>query len=113
MIVKDVLQKIYGVSTYENVNPLVTSVGTTITQIASANPGRLSIYIQNLGSYSLYISRDNQTSSSHGILLSPNGGDASYNFRDDLESQTREFYAISVGGSNDIYIEENIIAPNA
>lgn len=102
----EAVDSLYGTKVFPNVNPLVSSVGTSAVKIADNNNNRFSLLIVNLSANNIYIGLDNSVSSSKGIQLNANGGNVALKFRDDLNMVGWEFWAVAAGpGSNILVIE--------
>lgn len=106
MTTLEVISKLYGINTFDLENPIVSIIGTTPVQVLPANPGRLSLFFQNLSVNAIYVSTSPQVSSSNGILVSASGGSISFDFRDDLILPTRQLWAVASGVSSNIYVSE-------
>jgi hypothetical protein len=104
----DLLFEKFKVNTRPNVNPLVSSVGTTPTKVLDNNPDRLAWFIVNLSSNVVYLHFDNSVSSSKGIAVSPNGGFASMVYDEDFHAVGWEIWAKATGEDSSIYVVEII-----
>jgi len=104
----DLLQNLYGVTTFPQINKMVSQVGTTVVQIMSSNPNRVSFLVVNLSANNLFISPVPDVSATKGIYIAPNGGSITMQFDIDFELVSQPFYAIAGGVTSDVYILENI-----
>lgn len=107
-ILSDAIQKLYGFRTRSNINPEVSTVGTTAVLIAKNNPDRVGLTIINLSVNNMYISPVSGVSSTKGIEVPSNGGSVSMNFRDDGELPGFNFYAVASAAGSGIYVLETI-----
>lgn len=105
MTVVDIIEKLYGVKTYEVDNPLTTSVLTTATQILHSDPGGLQITVVNLGTNDLYLWTDNGVSASKGIQLQANGGSYEIDFTRFMTLPAREWWAIAPAGTTTVSVK--------
>jgi len=94
MTTKELIDKKFGIRTDVVVNPLVSSVGTSVTRLLGNNPNRVAWRIVNLSSNNLYILNDEEVSSSRGIMLYPNGGTASMVWDKDFNTVCWEVYGV-------------------
>lgn len=90
------------------VNEQVSSVqvGTTATVVLAGNGDRVVLGFINPSANNVFIWLDSTVSSTNGILLSANGGSATFTVRDDFSLPARAWYAIAIGGSVNISIIE-------
>jgi hypothetical protein len=106
---QNLLERIYGLKTFYKINAKADSIGTSVTTILSANPNRVSFLVVNLSTANLFMSPDNDVSSSKGIFVAPNGGSVILQWDVDFELVSQTWYAVASASSSDIYILENII----
>ncbi|MDZ7380065.1 MAG: hypothetical protein ONB06_12060 [candidate division KSB1 bacterium] len=100
------LERKLGVRTRFIVNPVTDTVGTTVTQIALANPDRLALLIVNLSPYTVYVGFDRQVSETRGIMLGSGGSSVGFYVDEDLELVCGEVFAVSPDGEASIYMLE-------
>lgn len=105
MTTLDIIQKLYGVQTYEVDNPLTTAVLTTPTQILPNDPGGLQITIVNLGTNDLFLWTDPSVSATKGIQLQANGGSYEIDFTRFMTLPAREWWAIGSGGTTTVSVK--------
>jgi hypothetical protein len=107
MPLADLLLRQFGVKTEPVENPLgVTSIGTTAERILSNNPNRLAWIVINLSANIVYLALKSDVSSSKGIRLNANGGEASMIWSEDFQAVSYEVYAVASGASSAIYVLE-------
>lgn len=104
----DLLQNLYGVKTFPQINKTVSQVGVAAIQIMSANPNRVSFLVVNLSANNLYISPLNDVASTKGIYVAPSGGSITVQWDRDFELVSMPFFAIASGAASDVFILENI-----
>lgn len=104
----ELIFKEFGVKTIPRINPLVSSVGTSVVKVLNNNPDRIAFLIFNLGDYSLYIAPDNKVSASYGILVSSSGGFLNMIYKEDFELLGHNFYGVSPSGITAIHVLELI-----
>jgi hypothetical protein len=104
----DLLQNLYGVKSFPQVNKKVNQVGVSAIEIMSSNPNRVSFLVVNLSANNLFISPENDVSSTKGIYIAPNGGSITVQWDRDFELVSQPFYAIAGGAASDVFILENI-----
>lgn len=104
----DLLQNLYGVKSFPQINKLVSQVQNTVTQILSSNPNRVSFLVVNLSVNNVYISPQNDVSSTKGIYIAPSGGAISLQWDKDFELVSQPFFAIAGAINSDVFILENI-----
>jgi hypothetical protein len=104
----DLLQNLYGVTSFPQINKKVNQVGVSVVEIMSSNPNRVSFLVVNLSANNLFISPENDVSSTKGIYIAPNGGSITVQWDRDFELVSQPFYAIAGGAASDVFILENI-----
>lgn len=109
MTTLDIINKLYGVSTYEENNPLNTSVQTHPTQILANNPGALQLTIINTGASDLMLWNDETVSSTNGILIAANGGSYEIDFTRFMLMPTYSWWAVGVGGTTTVSAKRQAI----
>jgi hypothetical protein len=105
----DYLRAKFGAAVTYSVNPVVSSVGTTATEIARHNPRRLGLTLINLSSNTLYVAPDNNVSATRSILLPSNGGGLSLSADDDFVLPMVNWFAVASGASSAIYVIEVVL----
>jgi len=106
----DLIRKRFGIKTGLRINPLVSSVGTSVTKILDDNPNRVAWRVVNLSSNILYVLHDEEVSSSRGIRLVANGGTAGEVFDEDFNVTGFALYAVASGASSAIMVYEIVIS---
>ncbi len=110
MTTKDIIEKMYGVSTYETTEAMNATIQTTPTQILANDPGALQMTLINLGANDLYLWRDESVSASKGILIASNGGAYEINFTTHLRMPTFSWWAVAPAGvTNVAVLRESIL----
>ena len=104
MSLASVLQTLFGVRTRAEINPLVSSIGTSAVQVLPNDPDRLAYSVVNLSSNIIYVGLDSSVSSSRGIRLDANGGECSMLFDEDFQTTGYELWAVSAGAASAIYV---------
>lgn len=97
-------EELGGPCTEVESNPL--AVTTAGIQAAIGNGDRVGLFIMNLGTNPVFVGLNRGVSASNGILLPPSGGFVSQSVRDDFTLPSREWSAISTGGSSQLYVLE-------
>lgn len=105
----DMLVNLFGIGTYERVNPVTDASAAAAAVVAHANPMRAMLLIVNLSANNVYIAPDNQVAADHGIYIAPNGGSVLLQWDRDFELCAREWWIISPAGASDIFVIENIL----
>jgi len=100
--------KQFGFRTTVVVNPLVSSVGTSVVKVLSQNPDRIEWLIMNLSANTVYLAYGPDVSSSKGMVLAANGGSAVSKVTEDGEAVAYEVWAIASGLSSSIYVVEYV-----
>lgn len=85
--------------------PTATTTGVVAAQ---GNGERVGLTIMNLSANSVYIGLAGVVTSSTGIFLPGNGGFLTVNVRDDFTLPSRQWTALSVGGTAQLYVLEII-----
>jgi hypothetical protein len=104
----DLLQNLYGVKSFSQINKATSLVQDTVTSIMSANPNRLSFLVVNTSTANIYLSSQNDVSSTKGIYLAPLGGSIIIQWDRDFELVASQWFAIASNADSEIYILENI-----
>jgi hypothetical protein len=71
------------------------TVGTTVDILVPSNPNRISLLLINNSASPVYWGFKTDVSSSNGGILSANGGNISWNWRDEGEFVIHEVYAVA------------------
>lgn len=103
------IDRLFGVRVETRDNPLVAQAATTVTQILRANPSRVALSVVNLGSNSVFLWSDALVSSTRGIRLTPNGGEATVLYDEDFTRVGYEWNVIASGGASEIAVQEVLI----
>lgn len=104
----EMIEQLYGVKSHYKRSSAGSTVGVTVVEILKNNPNRLSFIIVNLSGNALYISPNNDVSSSDGIYIAPNGGRAILQWDVDFELVSQAWFAIASGAASNYYLLENI-----
>lgn len=83
------------VPTFSRRNPLVSTVGTTSTQVFDAYPDRIMWLAVNLSANAGHIGFDEEVSSSRGIPVAANGGSITLLYREDGDLVTLPVFAVN------------------
>jgi len=111
MTTKDIIDKLYGVTTYQNDEPLNSTILSTPTQIVSNDPGALQLTIINLGANDMYLWIDESVSSTRGILIASNGGSYEIDFTSHMRLPTNSWWAIAPAGNTNVAVlRESILS---
>jgi len=100
----DLIAKELKAETAHEVNPLVSSVGTTVTQILREDPSRLMYVIVNLGAYDMFIAYDRQVSSTRGIKVAAGGGTFISWWKEDGRLVCLPVFGVAPGGTTAIFV---------
>lgn len=95
MTVRDLFEKEYGVLTGKV--EISTTVGATVKQLLSPDPGRLNYTLVNLGATALYVCFTPDPSANKGIYVAVNGGYITLDWKDDGLLVTYPLYGYSSG----------------
>jgi len=106
MTLREVIDKQFGVKTGVKVNPLVTQVETTVTQLLKPNPNRLAWTLINLGANQVYVAFSNDVSSSKGVYVSATGGVFGLLFSEDFDLCAYPVWAIADTAAAACYLVE-------
>jgi hypothetical protein len=82
------------------------TVGTAVSTVIEGDADRLGLLLLNLSSNTIYVSIDNNVSSTNGIRLGANGGSVALNVTDDGMIQTRTWYGLATGAGSAMYVLE-------
>ena len=105
----DYLRAKFGAEVTYNINPVVSSVGTTATEVARHNPRRMGLTIVNLSSNILYVAPDNNVSATRSVLLPSNGGGLSLSADDDFILPMVNWFAVASGASSAVFVVEVVL----
>lgn len=100
MNTQDVIDKLYGVRTYENQEALNTAIGDIPAAIVSNDPGALQLTIVNLGNSDMYLWIDESVSTSKGILIAANGGAYEIDITRQMLLPTKSWFAVCASGNS-------------
>lgn len=109
MQLADLIRKQFGVETYVRVNRLVTELETTVLLVVPNDPNRVSLFLVNLSTYTMYFAWDNAPSSARGVRVAPNGGTLRLVWDEDFDITGWEIWGIAAGASADIFTVEILI----
>ncbi len=111
MTTKDIIDKLYGVTTYQNNEPLNSIVQTFPTQIISNDPGALQLTIINLGTNDMYLWTDESVSETKGILIAASGGAYEIDFTTHMRLPTNSWWGVAPAGSTNVSVlRESILS---
>jgi len=110
MITQELIERLYGVSTYTRDGGLTTSVGVAPVRIVKAHPGRVSLHIVNNSAGWINVFSRNNVSATRGYRLAPSGGSLIIEFQNDFSTVTSEYWAIAQNAGSAISIIEILIA---
>ena len=82
----------------------VVSVGTTQGQVLGNDPERVTVLLINLSSNTIFVGFNEQVGSGNGIILTPSGGNVSYNVEDDFLIPTLQVNAVADGANSALYV---------
>jgi len=102
----DLLRERFGVETYPRINPVTSTVGTSVELVAGANPNRLALVMVNLSVNEIFVLPDRAVSSSRAIRLGPTGGFLSIVWDEDFHVVAWDWYAIATGVASPIMVLE-------
>jgi len=85
------VEKFKGVTSTDET---AVTVGTTVTEVAPADPERVMVMLINLATATMHVAPTNQVSATRGIALGPAGGALISMVGDDGELTTRAWFAI-------------------
>lgn len=106
MTARDVIDKLYGIKTYDQDDPLgVTTVNATSTRLVENNPNALQLTIINTGTNDINVWTDSTVSSTKGIRIAANGGSYEIDFTRFGNFPTREWWGIGIGGTSTVSIK--------
>lgn len=80
------------------------AVGVASTQVLGNDPERVSVVLVNLSANVIFIGFDAGVSATRGIRLTANGGQVSYNAREDYTLPIREVHALATAAASDLYV---------
>lgn len=96
----------YGAKVTNAKEGLETSVGTTAVQLFRKNPNRVGFIVINLSTNTLYLGFGPNTTATRGIVLDPNGGQASSWIDEDAHLTQKEWWIIASGAGSALYAFE-------
>lgn len=99
----DLIERLYGVHSTFELDPMVASVGVAVVRVLSNDPRRVAFTIVNLSAVAIYVKPKGDVSATSGIRLAPNGGTLVIGFRDDLHLPGLEWYAIADAAASSIF----------
>lgn len=103
MNTQDLLNKLYGVNTFDADDQMgVTTINATPTQFLSNDPNALQLTIINTGTNDMNIFTDPSVSATKGIRIAGNGGSYEIDFTRYGTFPTRQWWGIGIGGSTTI-----------
>jgi hypothetical protein len=107
-MLKEVIDRLYGVKTDMQVNPVAAQIGATATKLLLNNPNRLAWTLINLGTEAVYLAFTPDVAATKGIYVASGGGTMGLLFSEDFELVTWPIWGIGAVGSDDIYLVEVI-----
>lgn len=100
MNTQDLLDKLYGVNTFDADDQMgITTINTTPTQFLANDPNALQLTIINTGTNDMNIWTDSTVSTTKGIRIAANGGSYEIDFTRFGTFPTRTWWAIGLLGS--------------
>jgi hypothetical protein len=109
--VRELLDAKYGVPLTTEENNEVSSVGVAAVRLVRQNPKRVGFLVVNLSLNNMYIRPARAASSSAGVRLDANGGNASVWFEQDGEVTGWEWFVVADGAASPVLVLETIITP--
>lgn len=103
-----IIESLFGTKTSYRINPITAQVGVTVTKLLANNPKRLSFVITNLSNGTIYLTPDNQPSTTRGIVILPLGGAITAKLQEDFELVAHDWYAVSTLANSPVYVQEVI-----
>ncbi len=102
----DLIRQELGTDSFVNLDPITVTVGVTAERIARANPNRIALMFVNLSANNIHILPANNPSATHGILVSPSGGNTILFWKEDFDLLLHDWFGIAAAaGSNILTIE--------
>lgn len=99
-----IIRDLFGINVIHRINPSISIIDNTITQILGNNPRRLGYILMNLSANSLYISPESDPSSTKGLYLAPNGGSFVTNYREDFVLPAIALWGIAGAAASAIFM---------
>ena len=98
MTTQDVIDKLYGVKTYQSNDPMNSTITAVPTQIVANDPAALQLTIINTGANDLMLWNDESVSTTKGILIAANGGSYEIDFTRFMKMPTYSWWGICAAG---------------
>lgn len=108
MTLQDLLERQWGIKTDIRINPLVTQVETTKTQLLIPNPNRLAWTLINLGANQLHAAFTPDVSNENGVYVSATGGVFGLIWNEDFTLVGFPVWAIATTAAAKVYLVEVI-----
>lgn len=109
----DLISQRFGVRTRSAENREATTMGAGSLLVARDDSSRIALIIVNLGTDTVFIRPRGDAAPEFGFRLSANGGFMSLNIDDDFSLVTKDFNGIAPAGAPEIWVQEELIAPEA
>jgi hypothetical protein len=105
-ILKNMLEREFGINTREQRNPLVAVVGVAPVRVLSNNPDRLAWTIINLSGSDIALNFDRTVGPLNCILLGAGGGGVNFVWDEEFELVGTEVWAVApIAGCNILALE--------
>lgn len=100
----------YGVKVHPSRESGTQTIGVVGSQVVPNNPNRVGLVMINLSANTIYVDINPGVTSSAGILLAPNGGAITLDWRTDFTLVSNDWYAIATlaGSSLRVYSLETL-----
>ena len=95
--------------TFARINPLRSSFTTAQTQMMQHDQQRVTAFIENPSSVTVYVSHLSNPTTTNAIVLAANGGSYTLNFRDDGEMVTLPIFGLTNSGTQTLWLMETIL----
>ena len=97
---RELVNEEFGTPVEASDDPEITEVGTTALEVLRLNPNRLGFTVFNLSSAKMYLMFSPRVSATNGFVLGPNGGFATFFYKNDAMLPGRSWWIIADAGAS-------------
>lgn len=105
------LQDRLGVETFDIVNRLVTTIGTTAVRVIPNDPNRVAFVLVNLSTGTMHFGPFSDPSGTKGIQIGSGGGSLVSIWDEDFSLVGREWYGVSSVAASELLTLELVTKP--
>ena len=104
LTINELVDREIGTPVRPVVNPLISSVGTSVLQLLRNDPNRVGWSLINLSPNAMFILHESSVSTTNGLRVSPNGGSAITRWKDDYHWLAWDWFIVADAAASGLLI---------